>query len=408
MAELKSVAQHYADVMDMGAAVPVADIPLQEAHSLRLAADVYSRYAIPPFTNSAMDGFAVRAGDVRPSVALTVRADVPAGDVARIGHEWQPGTAVRVMTGAPLPAGADAVLIVENTEGGQCANMQPEPPTQIVPTAEVRSGAHVRLAGEDMAAGDLAFTAGTLLTAAHIGALAALGYGSARVYRRVRVGVLATGSELAAPGEPLQPGHIPDSNSYMVAALLTERGAQVQRRSEHSDIEAGFIDVFDELVATNDLVITTGGVSAGAFDVVKAALRGRGVHFEKVKMQPGKPQGWGVVNGTPVLCLPGNPVSVFVSMQLFGLPLLKILQGEAAQSYDSCFGEAVAGAQWRHKVGRTQFLPAVVGADGVEPATAGGSGSHLIGSLPKAKLLAVTPADQELVRAGERVKVLWL
>ncbi|MCI6573854.1 MAG: molybdopterin molybdotransferase MoeA [Actinomycetaceae bacterium] len=406
MAELKSIEQHYRDVMGMGAAIPAKSVPLWEADTLVLAEDVQARYAIPPFTNSAMDGFAVRAADVVPGHTVALQADVPAGSTSSL--ELRPGTAIRIMTGAPLPAGADAVLTVENTEGGQSANMQPELPAAIVPTARVNVGENVRSAGEDVAPGDCVFSAGTVLSGAHIGALAALGYGAVRVHPRVNVGVLATGSELTEPGVSLCSGHIPDSNSYMVAAMLAEHGAVPDRRGEYSDSVGRFLDVFDDLVHSNDCVITTGGVSAGAFDVVKAALRERGLHFEKVKMQPGKPQGWGLVDGKPVLCLPGNPVSVFVSMQLFGLPLLDILQGKEPHSFESLFAWAVAGTDWKHKLGRTQFLPAVLGDDGVLPASRGGSGSHLIGSLPQAELLAVTPADQEWMRAGDAVRVLWL
>ncbi|AWE41595.1 gephyrin-like molybdotransferase Glp [Actinobaculum sp. 313] len=503
---MKEVAQHFADVLSLGRPLAVTEVPLAQARGLTLGADVPARLPIPPFTNSAMDGFAIRAADVHPGISLPVVGDIPAG--ATTPPRLRPGTALRIMTGAPLPPGADAVLQVELTENPS-RNMRADPPPQIVPTAVITAGMHIRRAGEDVVAGATAFHAGTVLTPAHLSALAALGYASAPVHTRPRVGVLTTGDELRAPGADLLPGQIPDSNSLLVAQLVEEHDAVARVHHWAGDEPTAFSADLDELAMDVDLILTTGGVSAGAFDVVKAALAHRGVLFEKVGMQPGKPQGWGVLQAggatamqrrsVPILCLPGNPVSVFVSMQLFALPLLDKLLGRAVTPYEEMFQPARAAAGWERKPGRVQFLPCVrvatkvgfpegngadyqagnytenqagsAAKDGTEdeakqaakggmrdstetpangpvegtggskeipglprtapaeeqsvtedpavavqiahmpriaPATSGGSGSHLIGSLPLATGLARVAADRACVAAGDDVDVLWL
>lgn len=441
---LKDISRHYADVMALGMPLPPRRLPIGEARGLVLAEDAVALFAIPPFTNSAMDGFAVRVGDVTPGEPLTVAGDIPAGctDIP----ELEPGTALRIMTGAPVPAGADAILQVELTENSD-ANMLPDPPARIIPTAIPGLGEHLRYAGEDIAAGALAFASGTVLTPAHLAALVALGHAEVAVHARPRVGVVTTGDELRAPGEALAPGQIPDSNSMLVTQLAAEAGAIPEVFACHTDTPESFLAGLRTLADNADLIVTTGGVSAGAFDVVKAALLREGVRFEKVAMQPGKPQGYGTVvdsagRRVPIICLPGNPVSVFVSWQLFGRPLLDSLYGRAVPAYQDIFRPAVAGVAWSRKAGRTQFLPCVhVGADvglgagagvgvgvgsgaasgagldagdgaragvnGVGPATAGGSKSHLIAALPLATGLARVPADVADVSVGDPVDVMW-
>jgi len=494
---VKEVAQHLADVLSLGRPLAVTEVPLAQARGLTLGADVPARLSIPPFTNSAMDGFAIRAADVQPGISLPVLGDIPAG--CTTPPPLRPGTALRIMTGAPLPPGADAILQVEFTENSD-QNMLLDPPESITPTAVVCAGTHIRRAGEDITAGSLAFQAGTVLTPAHLSALAALGYATVPVHARPRVGVLTTGDELRAPGADLRPGQIPDSNSLLVAQLVEERNAVASLHHWAGDDPAAFSADLDELAQETDMIITTGGVSAGAFDVVKAALTHRGVRFEKVRMQPGKPQGWGVLRGggggaasvsggslhagaamfnvtdpttsvptagshsarvssaaecrsIPILCLPGNPVSVFVSMQLFALPLIDELLGRATVPYEMMFKPAKAAVAWERKPGRVQFLPCVrvggnmnmteeggavdgavaagekpvtageesvavregsavaagevLGVPRIAPAAAGGSGSHLIGSLPHATGLARVAADVARVAAGDDVDVLW-
>lgn len=445
---LKDISRHYADVMALGGALPAVRIPIGEARGLVLAEDAVARFAIPPFTNSAMDGFALRVEDVTVGEPLTVVGDIPAGctDIP----DLQPGTTLRIMTGAPLPTGADAILQVELTENAS-ANMLPEAPTQIVPTAIPGAGEHIRYAGEDIAAGALAFATGTVLTPAHLAALVALGHADVAVHARPRVGVVTTGDELRAPGEELAPGQIPDSNSVLVAQLAEETGAVPKTFACHTDTPESFLAGLRALADGVDLIVTTGGVSAGAFDVVKAALLSEGVVFDKVAMQPGKPQGFGTVADStgrrvPIICLPGNPVSVFVSWQLFGRPLLDSLFGRPVPEYEDLFWPDIAGVSWSRKAGRTQFLPCVrVGAGagglvgggatgvwvcgdaadgglvddrldggvsgdraiGVGPATAGGSKSHLIAALPLATGLARVPAEVADVNEGDLVDVMW-
>lgn len=257
---LKDISRHYADVMALGGALPAVRIPIGEARGLVLAEDAVARFAIPPFTNSAMDGFALRVEDVTVGEPLTVVGDIPAGctDIP----DLQPGTTLRIMTGAPLPTGADAILQVELTENAS-ANMLPEAPTQIVPTAIPGAGEHIRYAGEDIAAGALAFATGTVLTPAHLAALVALGHADVAVHARPRVGVVTTGDELRAPGEELAPGQIPDSNSVLVAQLAEETGAVPKTFACHTDTPESFLAGLRALADGVDLIVTTGGVSAG-------------------------------------------------------------------------------------------------------------------------------------------------
>ena len=423
---MKEISQHYADVMGLAVPTRVEAVPLDEARALVLGEDVSARFAIPPFTNSAMDGFAVRAADVHPGTALLVVTDIAAG--AHSDLPLAPGTAQRIMTGAPLPAGADAIIQVEFTRDAP-SNMLPEPPATVTPTdaaTGITPGTHVRPAGEDIAVGAPAFAAGTRLTPAHLAALAAIGYAEAPVHTRPRVGIIATGDELRAPGEALAAGQIPDSNSVLLRHLVAEADATPVPFTCHSDTVDTFLAGIRDVLDGVDMIVTSGGVSAGAFDVVKAALGSLGVEFAKVAMQPGKPQGFGLLKDStgrdvPILCLPGNPVSVFVSWQLFGRPLLSGLFALPGRGYEAMFRPGIAGHGWSRKPGRTQFLPcvfldddgesslagrALAGPLRVTPASSGGSKSHLIAALPLATGLARVPAEIGEIRAGDPVDVM--
>lgn len=410
---MKDVAEHYRDVLRLGQALPAETLPVGEALGRILAEDVTARLSVPPFTNSAMDGFAVRAQETAAGVGLPVAADIPAGRTDALTLEK--GTAMRIMTGAPLPQGADAVIQVELTEGGP-ANMAPAAPATVTFTDAVAKGANVRRAGKDIAAGQLLFTAGTRLSAAHLSALVSVGCGQVAVSPQLRVGVVTTGEELRGAGEDLKPGQIPDSNSVLVSGLAREAGASPILRTFHADTVDGFLKDIDAAAGQVDMLVTTGGVSAGAFDVVKAALRERGVTFTRVAMQPGKPQGFGKVGQVPILCLPGNPVSVLVSWYLFALPLLGVLAGVDQPAFEDRFVRAQVGTGWKRKTGRVQFLPATAreGEDGgtsaqvhVHPASHGGSKSHFVASLAAATGLVRIPADQAEVKPGEEVPVMW-
>ncbi|QDB78210.1 molybdopterin molybdotransferase MoeA [Georgenia wutianyii] len=379
-------------------------VPVAQAHGLHLAEDVTAVLAVPPFTNSAMDGFAVRAADVSGApVSLPVAGDVPAGTTHPVAVP--PGGAVRIMTGAPLPAGADAVVPVELTD---------QPPGAVVlpPAVEVRRavavGAHVRSAGEDVRPGDTVLAAGTLLGATQLSAAVSAGHGELLVRPRPRVGVLATGDELCPPGTDPGPGRIPDSNSVLVAGLVREAGCEPVVLGAVGDDPERLSEVVAAALPGIDALVTSGGVSVGTKDVVKAALADR-IGFTKVAMQPGKPQGFGVLDGrVPVFALPGNPVSVLVSFHVHVAPGLRRLLGLPARLP---LARARAAVAWRCPAGRRQFVPVVLEDDGVDlpsvrPASAGGSASHLVASLAAAEALAVVAEDVDAVAPGDEVGLL--
>jgi molybdopterin molybdotransferase len=352
-----------------------------------------------------MDGYAVRAADVAEAsaaapVALRVVADLPAGSAER--PVVAAGTAARIMTGAPVPAGADAVVPVEATDGGTTA-------VRVAAAAAV--GAHLRRAGEDVAAGDVVLTAGTELGPAQVSAAASVGLGTLPVHRRPRVLVLSTGSELVEPGTDLRHGQIPDSNSYLLAALVRSARCEAVRLGAVPDDAAALravLDRFDD--GEVDAVVSSGGVSMGAYDVVKEVLATQaGMEFVAVAMQPGRPQGLGrLPGGTPVLALPGNPVSAFVSFHVFVAPVLRALRGLPDVEAPSLL--AVVADGWRTPPAREQYMPVTVepAADGprVRRAARGGSGSHLVAGLARAQGLAVVPAEVEEVRPGDVVRVV--
>ncbi|MDT0274974.1 molybdopterin molybdotransferase MoeA [Blastococcus goldschmidtiae] len=400
---MRTVEEHQAAVTALLPLMPEESLPVAAAHGRVLARDVVAAVALPGFDNSAMDGYAARWAEVggaagRP-VRLPVAEDIPAGrtDVVPLA----PGTVHRIMTGAPLPPGADVVVPVELTDGG----------TELV---EIRdspaAGTHLRRAGEDIAAGAVALSAGSPLGAAQLGLAAAVGLTELPVRRRPRVLVLSTGSELVAPGEPLQPGQIYESNSLLLAAAVEEAGG-VPRRLHFvpDDVEQFLGTVRAELAGrageAPDLLVTSGGVSAGAYEVVKDAFAGLGtVEFGKVAMQPGGPQGAGTVDGVPVVTLPGNPVSAFVSFEVFVRPALRRALGHA--SPDRLRAPARLTGPLRSPGGRRQFLRGRY--DGGEVFQVGGPGSHLVAHLARANCLVVVPEDVTELAAGAEVDVVLI
>ncbi|TFV65801.1 UNVERIFIED_ORG: molybdopterin molybdotransferase MoeA [Bacillus sp. AZ43] len=392
---MRTVEEHRAVVAALLPTLPEEEVPLAAAHGRVLARDVAAAVALPGFDNSAMDGYAARWAEVsRPPVRLPVAEDIPAGrtDVVPLA----PGTVHRIMTGAPLPAGADVVVPVELTDGG----------TDVV---EIRdspaAGTHLRAAGEDIAAGAVALRAGSPLGAAQLGLAAAVGVTTLPVRRKPRVLVLSTGSELVAPGQPLLPGQIYESNSALLVAAVEDAGGEARRLHFVPDDVDQFLATVRAELATADLLITSGGVSAGAYEVVKDAFRTLGtVEFVKVSMQPGGPQGAGTVDGVPVVTLPGNPVSAFVSFEVFVRPALRRALGH--ENPDRLHVPARLTGPLRSPAGKRQFLRGRY--DGGQVSQVGGPGSHLVAHLARANCLVVVPEDVTELPAGAEVDVVLI
>jgi molybdopterin molybdotransferase len=398
MSLVRTVEEHQAVVAALLPPLSEEDVDLAAAHGRVLARDVRARVALPGFDNSAMDGYAARwvevAGAARTPVRLPVADDIPAGrtDVGPLAS----GTVQRIMTGAPLPAGADVVVPVELTDGGtDVVEIRDAPP----------AGTHLRAAGEDIAEGAVALSAGSPLGSAQLGLAAAVGVTTLPVRRKPRVLVLSTGSELVAPGLPLLPGQIYESNSALLVAAVEEAGGEARRLHFVPDDVGQFLATVRAELATADLLITSGGVSAGAYEVVKDAFRELGtVEFTKVAMQPGGPQGSGTVDGVPVVTLPGNPVSSFVSFEVFVRPALRRALGHAAPERLRVPAR-LAGAL-TSPAGRRQYLRGRY--DDGSVSQVGGPGSHLVAHLSRANCLVVVPEDVTELPAGAEVDVVLI
>jgi molybdopterin molybdotransferase len=404
-AELKSVDTHLADVLSVIEPLSALELTLLDAHGCVLAQDVVAGYPLPPFDNSAMDGYAVRCTDVAEAseqspVSLPVVGDVAAG--SETPYTVQPGLCVRIMTGAPIPPGADAVVPIEWTDEGIA---------QVLIRRAPEVGAHIRRAGEDVTPGTTVLTEGTYLGAAQVGLLAAVSKDRVLVRPRPRVVVLSTGSELVEPGQPLGVGKIPDSNSSLLTAAAIEAGAIAFRVGIVPDDPRLLIDTLEDQLIRADVVVTSGGVSVGAYDVVKEAIGRLGqVSFDKVAMQPGMPQGFGLVgpDKTPFFGLPGNPVSAYVSFEVFVRPVLRRMLG--VDPIHRPIVRARLAGRLSSPPGRRGFargwLSTESGEYVVEPV--GGSGSHLIGSLAGANALVVVPEDVTDLENGAVVNVMML
>jgi molybdopterin molybdotransferase len=401
---MDSIETYLADIMAAIRPLPPRELTLADALGAVLVDDVTARWPLPSFDNSAMDGYAVRAADVAVAsadnpVALPVDGEVAAGDTGR--RDLVPGSVIRIMTGAPMPAGADAVVPVELTDGGT---------DRVAIQAAVAPGASVRLTGGDARPGDMLLTAGTRLGAVHLGLLAAAGHGTVQARPRPRVTVISTGNELVEPGSQLTPGQIWESNATMLAAAAREAGCPARRYPiVRDDIDAVLAAVQDALTGA-DLLITSGGVSMGAeHDVVKAALTTLGtVTFRKVAMQPGMPQGFGMVGpaGTPIFTLPGNPVSAYVSFRLFVRPALDALQDSGWERGKPA--QAVLTQPVRSPAEKRSFLRAVLDGPAGLVTPVSGQASHQLASLAKANALVIVPEQVTSLDAGETVDVLDL
>ncbi len=391
---MRPVEEHARLVADLIAPTEPDLVPLEHAVGRALATDVRAPLPLPLFDNSAMDGYAVRVADiVSVPVSLPVTTDIPAGrvDVPRL----EPGTAHRIMTGALMPEGADAVIPVESTDGD----------AHLVRIDEVPAvGAHLRRAGVDVEAGQVVLPTGVTVGASQVGLAAALGMVELEVRRPLRIAVLSTGTELVAPGNGVQPGQVYESNSIMLATALREAGSLVDTVHFVHDDVAHFRAAFAELV-DHDLVVTSGGVSAGTHEVVKQALTGCGVEFAKVAMQPGMPQGAGTYEGVPVVTLPGNPVSSLVSFEVFLRPAIRAAMGHRNTQRRQVTAELAESldAPARKRQFRRGYLDPRQGTVSL----AGPPGSHFLSWLAGADCLIDVPEEATHLKRGELVTV-WL
>ncbi|MBM9505077.1 molybdotransferase-like divisome protein Glp [Actinacidiphila acididurans] len=430
-----SVTEHLQSILGQLAPLEPIELQLLDAQGCVLVEDVTVPVALPPFENSSMDGYAVRVADVasatqeHPAV-LDVIGDVAAGsgEPPLVG----PGQAARIMTGAPLPPGAEAVVPVEWTDGGTGGG----PATAMSPRSTDPAGAggevrvhrpaearqFVRARGSDAAVGEMALAAGTVLGPPQIGLLAAIGLGTVTVRPRPRVVVLSTGSELVQPGDALAPGRIFDSNSFALTAAARAAGAIAFRVGAVTDEVETLRDTIEDQLIRADVVVTSGGVSVGAYDVVKEALSTLGgsfeqeagdsggfVDFRRLAMQPGKPQGFGRIgpDRTPLFALPGNPVSAYVSFELFVRPAIRTLMG-SADIHREVVRAVCGGGIERSPAGKRQYLRGHYDRTTGTVTPVGGAGSHLVKALAHADALIVVPETDTSVAAGAEVDVILL
>lgn len=392
-------------ILENFAVLPAEIVALADAQGRVLAEDLISSESVPPFANSSMDGYAVRVADVADApTSLPVSGDIPAGAAPAA---LQPGTAMRIMTGAPIPPGADAVVPVEDTDDDRASGHGQPPPATIQLRKRPRHGDNVRAAGQDVAIGDAVLTAGTRLGPAQLGVLAAVGVAQVSVVRRPRVALLSTGDELVTVSETPGPGRIRDINSITLGAVLREVGAEVLAlgivRDVLSQVEARLAQARDLGV---DVVITSAGVSVGTYDVVKTAVEANGeLNFWRVNMRPGKPLAFGRVHGIPFFGLPGNPVSALVGLEVFVKPVIARLLGQpwAPRSVRARLAEPFESD------GRETYLRVRLEhtANAVVAHLTGAQTSNLITSMVRADALLIVPGG--VTHAGpDQVFEAWL
>jgi molybdopterin molybdotransferase len=409
----RSVADHRARIarlLEPLAARPVQRVPLGEALGAALGEDLMAPMRLPPFDNSQMDGFAVRAADFHGDGSdgphapgrreFTVAEAIPAGAVPEC---LVPGRAAPIMTGAVMPDGADAVVPVEQAVPSAYPAAGE---TVLLPRAE--AGTFVRRAGSDVEAGAVVLLAGTPLGPAQLGLAAALGFGDLPVRPPLRAAVVSTGAELAAPGDALAPGQIHDANGPLLAAALREAGLAVEHLAVRTDDPAELLLALECLARPSadegpDLIVTTGGVSQGAFEATKLALAGGDVEFSHLAMQPGGPQGLGAFRGVPVIAFPGNPVSCWISWEVLLRPVLSELLGapRPRRVLSSRLGEPLVSP-----AGKLQIRRGRLRRDGAVQLV-GGPGSHLLGALASSDALVMVPEHVTELSAGAEVEV-WL
>jgi len=382
-------------VLDAMRLLPAQPATLREARGLVLTEDVTAPHDVPPFANSAMDGYAVQAADTGPAPSrLRVLEDVPAGSVPT--QAVVPGTAIKIMTGAPMPAGADAVVRVEDTDAGS---------DEVNIAATVAVGTAVRAAGSDTPGGSDVFVAGTRLGAAHLGVLASVGVAFPPVRRRPSVAIMSTGDEVVPPETGrLEPGKIRDTNRPLLQAALEDFGAVVIDYGIIPDDAEALNKTLGHAARNADVVVTSGGVSMGEYDLIKQELSALGtVDFWKVAMQPAKPFAFGSLGGTPLFGLPGNPVSVFVALEQFLRPALLSMMG-ATKLFRSRV-PAIAGEALETDPEKTVFIRASVRREGerLVAVRSGGQQSNVLTALAAADAFAVIPRGVGAIAAGDAI-----
>jgi molybdopterin molybdotransferase len=403
---LRPVAEQLARVLEAIGSIDPIELTLLDAQGLLLAEQIITDRPMPAFDNAGLDGYAVRAVDVRQAtedkpIVLPVVGDVVAG--ARSVSGMGPGLCMRIMTGAPIPPGADAVVALDDTDRGVA---------RVAIKAAVRSGESVRRAGEDLAAGAQALGPGAALGPQQLGLLAAVGHDRVLVRPRPRVVIISTGSELIEVGKSPGSGQVSDANSYMLAAAARDAGADAYRVGIIPDDHAKLLDVLDSQLLRADVIVTSGGVSQGAYDMVKEALGQLGtVEFTRIAMEPGTPQGFGYLgrDRTPIFCLPGNPVSALVSFEVFVRPAIRKLLGKRNVQRQSL--QAIALERIDSPAGIRQYRRGLLHRepDGrYSVSLIGGEGSHLIAALAASNCLVTIEEDVTEVVPGARVTVLPL
>ena len=386
----RSVDEHAARVRELlSFELGTESVALQAALFRTTADATLSPHDLPLFRNSQMDGFAVRAADLETTMTLPIVGEVAARAAAP--EPLAAGTAVRIMTGAIVPEGADAVIPVEDTTVNG----------ETVAIARARTaGEYVRERGSDVSAGDELLPARQLLASRHLAVLAAAGIATVEVLRRVRVAVVTTGSEVRPPGTDVEPGQVYDANQIALVSAARAAGAEVTLVRHVVDEPALLLAVLGEATGLADLILTSGGISKGDYEVVRELLEPRGAEVEHLAMQPGGPQATAVFEGVPVICFPGNPVSTQLSFEVFVAPVLRELAGlPARRERVAPLSEPLASVP-----GKRQFLRAQLGVDG-SVRVSSGPGSHLVAGLAAADALVVVPEAATSLAAGEMVEV---
>lgn len=382
-------------------------LPLTDCANRVLGVDVTAPHDIPLFDNSAMDGFAIRAGDTAASTTtLQVVADIPAGAAPTV--TLMSGQAARIMTGAQIPAGADAVIPVEDTDIRHHASGTSAPET-ITFSKTVKAGDNIRERGSDMRAGEIVLQQGRTLKPQDLGLLATLGMAQVTVHKKPRVALLSSGDELVSVDAPLEPGKIRDSNSYTLASAIENAGADVLRLGVAKDSREAVTELFDNAVHEQvDLIISSAGVSVGAFDFIKEVVEANGnMDFWRVNMRPGKPLAFGSYRGINFIGLPGNPVSAFVGFEVFARPVLGRLSGSMDGNKPHV---KVRCEEQVESDGRESYLRAKLRSEnGILLAKlTGHQGSGNLLSLVQADALLIIPAGVKCVPAGQEVDAILL